>query len=69
VALIGAIYFTDASIGHATATQAASTVTADDVISGGNLSPAALRQAQGLPGVRAAAGVAPVTLAATDPDL
>src|SRR5437763_1662398 len=69
VALVGSVYFADASIAHATAVQAGSTVTADRVISGSGLSAGALRQVRALPGVRAAAGVAPVSVAATDPDL
>jgi putative ABC transport system permease protein len=69
VALVGSVYFADASIAHATTAQAASTVTADRVISGSGLDAGALRQVRALPGVRAAAGVAPVSVAATDPDL
>jgi putative ABC transport system permease protein len=69
VALVGSVYFADASIAHATAAQAVSTLRAGHVISGTGLTDATLRQAGTLPGVRAAAGVAPVTLAATDPDL
>jgi putative ABC transport system permease protein len=69
VAMVGAVYFADASIAHATAAQAGSTVTADRVISGSGLNADALRQVRALPGVRAAAGVAQVSVAATDPDL
>jgi putative ABC transport system permease protein len=73
VALVGSVYFADASIAHATAAQAGSTVTADRVISGAGpgagLDAGVLRQVRELPGVRAAAGVAPVSVAATDPDL
>jgi putative ABC transport system permease protein len=69
VALVGCVYFADASITHATATQAASTVTADRVISGPGLTGGTLRQIQTRPGVRAAAGLTPLTLAAADPDL
>jgi putative ABC transport system permease protein len=77
VAMVGCVYFVDSSIAHATATQAASTVTADRVISGpssgtvsaNGLTGATLRQVRALSGVRAAAGVAPVALAAADPDL
>jgi putative ABC transport system permease protein len=75
VALVGSVYFADASIAHATAAQAGSTVTADRVISGAGpgagpgLGAGVLRQVRALPGVRAAAGVAPVSVAATDPDL
>jgi putative ABC transport system permease protein len=69
VAMVGSVYFADASIQHATATQAASTVTADHVLSGSSLTPATLRQVQALPGVHAAAGVTPVSAAVTDPDL
>jgi len=63
------VYFANTSIAHAAGTQAADTVTAGQVISGTGLTDAALRQIRALPGVRAAAGLAPVTLAATDPDL
>jgi len=69
VAMVGAVYFADASIAHATAAQAGSTVTADRVISGSGLNAGAVRQVRALPGVRAAAGVTPVSVAATDPDL
>jgi putative ABC transport system permease protein len=69
VAMVGTIYFAGTSIQHATASQAASTVTAGNVLSGGGLTEATLRQVQALPGVRAAAGVAPVSAAVTDPDL
>ncbi|MBV9379387.1 MAG: FtsX-like permease family protein [Streptosporangiaceae bacterium] len=69
VALVGSVYFANASIGRATAAQATSTMTAGHVISGANLTAATLRQVRALPGVRAAAGVAPVSVAATDPDL
>jgi len=69
VAMVGTVYFADTSIQHATASQAASTVTADNVLSGADLTAATLRQAQALPGVRAAAGVTPVSAAVTDPDL
>ena len=69
VAMVGSVYFADASIAHATSVQAGSTVTADQVISGTGPGPGALRQVLARPGVRAAAGVAPVSVAATDPDL
>ena len=69
VAMVGTVYFADTSIQHATATQAASTLTADHVLSGADLSAATLRQVQALPGVRAAAGVTPVSAGVNDPDL
>jgi len=69
VAMVGSIYFADASIQHATADQAATTVTADHVLSGPGLTAATLGQVRALPGVRAAAGVTPVSAAVTDPDL
>jgi putative ABC transport system permease protein len=69
VAMVGTIYFAGTSIQHATSGQAASTVTAGHVLSGAGLTGATLRQVQALPGVRAAAGVAPVSAAVTDPDL
>lgn len=72
-AMVGCVYFVDTSVAHATAAQAASTVTADQVISGpvsgAGLPGSALRQVQSLPGVRAVAGTAPLTLAAAVPDL
>jgi putative ABC transport system permease protein len=69
VAMVGTVYFADTSIGHATSSQASSTVTADDVLTGADLSAATLRQVRALPGVRAAAGVTPLSAAVTDPDL
>jgi putative ABC transport system permease protein len=69
VAMVGSVYFADTSIAHATAGQASNTVTAGRVISGTGLTDGTLRTIQNQPGVRAAAGVMPVTLAAADPDL
>jgi putative ABC transport system permease protein len=69
VAMVGTIYFAGTSIQHATQGQAASTVTAGHVLSGAGLTAATLRQVQALPGVQAAAGVTPVSVAVTDPDL
>jgi putative ABC transport system permease protein len=69
IAMIGSVYFADASIAHATAAQAGNTVTASQVITGSNLTSGKLRDIESQPGVKAAAGVAPVTLAARDPDL
>ena len=69
VAMVGTVYFADTSIQHATATQAASTLTADHVLSGAGLTATTLRQVRALPGVRAAAGVTPVSAGVTDPDL
>ena len=74
VALVGSVYFADASIAHATSAQAGTTVTAGHVLTGDGLSSTgltadALSQVQAVPGVRATAGVAPLTLAAADPDL
>ncbi|HLK02306.1 MAG TPA: FtsX-like permease family protein [Streptosporangiaceae bacterium] len=69
VAMIGTVYFAGTSISRATSRQAASTVTADHVIEGAGLTTATLRHIHAMPGVLAAAGVAPVTLAADDPDL
>jgi putative ABC transport system permease protein len=69
VTMVGCVYFADASITHATVTQAASTVTADRVISGPGLTGGALQQLRARPGVRAAAGVSPLPVAAADPDL
>lgn len=68
-ALVGSVYFSNTSISHATASQAASTVTAGHVLSGPRLTDATLRHLRSLPRVRAAAGVAPVSVAVTDPDL
>jgi putative ABC transport system permease protein len=69
VALVGAVYFSDTSITHATSAQAATTVTADHEITGPQLTDASLDHLMSLPRVRAAAGVAPVSVAVTDPDL
>jgi putative ABC transport system permease protein len=69
VAAVGSVYFADTSIQHATATQATTTLTAGHVLSGTGLTAATLGQVRALPGVRAAAGVTPVTVAVTDPDL
>jgi putative ABC transport system permease protein len=69
VAMASSVYFADASIQHATAAQAGNTVTATQVVSGSGLTSSTLRTIRDLPGVRTAVGVAPVTLAAKDPDL
>jgi putative ABC transport system permease protein len=69
VALLGSVYFSNTSIAHATARQAATTVTAGHVLSGPQLTDGTLHHLTSLPGVHAAAGVAPVSVAATDPDL
>jgi putative ABC transport system permease protein len=69
VAMVGTIYFANTSIQHVTAGQASTTVTADNVLSGADLTAATLRQVRALPGVTAAAGVMPLSAAVTDPDL
>jgi putative ABC transport system permease protein len=69
VAMVGTIYFAGTSIEHATAGQAVSTLTADHVLSGDDLTAATLRQVRALPGVHAAVGVTPVSAGVTDPDL
>ena len=69
VAMVGTIYFANTSIAHATANQAGSTVLAGHVISGNDLTDATMRQVRALPAVTAAAGLAPLTLAAAAPDL
>ena len=69
VAMVGTVYFANTSIQHAAASQASTTVTADSVLSGADLTAATLRQVRALPGVRAAAGVMPLSAAVTDPDL
>jgi putative ABC transport system permease protein len=69
VALVGSVYFADASIAHATSAQAGTTVTAGHVLTGDGLTGGTLSQVQAAAGVRAAAGLAPLTLAAADPDL
>ena len=69
VSLVGCVYFADTSIAHATSRQAASTVTASQVLSGPGLTPAVLDRVSSRPGVRAAAGVAPITVIGADPDL
>jgi len=76
VALVGSIYFANQTAIHNAAVQSASTVTATDVLSGDGLTMSVLRQAADQPaaagefsGVHAAAGLAPITVAAADPDL
>jgi putative ABC transport system permease protein len=69
VALVGSIYFSNTSIAHATTQQAGTTVTADHEITGPALTDASLDHLMSIPRVRAAAGVAPVSVAAADPDL
>jgi len=69
IALVGCVNFANTSIAHATTREAASTVTAGHVLSGPGLTPAALGQVSAQPGVRAAAGVTPVSMIAADPDL
>ena len=69
VALVGCVFFADTSITHATNRQAAATVTAGHVLSGPGLGSASLDRAAAQPGVRAAAGVAPVSVIGADPDL
>lgn len=69
VALVGAIYFADQSITHATTIQTSQTVTASTVFTGNGLPGSMLRQARDQGGVSAVAGLAPVTLDAADPDL
>ncbi|HEX4256205.1 MAG TPA: ABC transporter permease [Streptosporangiaceae bacterium] len=69
VALVGAVYFSNTSITHASSTQAATTVTAGHEITGSNLTDASIDHLMSLPRVRAAAGVAPVSVAVTDPGL
>jgi putative ABC transport system permease protein len=69
VAMIGTVYFANTSIEHASSTQASTTVTAGNVLSGTDLTAATLRQVRALPGVRAAAGVLPLSAEVTDPDL
>jgi putative ABC transport system permease protein len=69
VAMVGTVYFADTSIEHATSSQASSAVTADNVLTGADLTAATLRQVLVLPGVRAAAGVTSLSAAVTDPDL
>jgi len=69
VAMVGTVYFANTSIAHATTKQAGSTVLADHVVSGKELTDATMRQVRGLPAVTATAGLAPLTLVAADPDL
>jgi putative ABC transport system permease protein len=69
VGLIGAIAFSNTSIAHDTAIQAAQAVTADYVLGGNGLGDHTLTQARGLPGVRAAAGITPLNIGVTDPNL
>jgi len=74
VGLIGAVAFSNTSVAHATVVQSTQTVTADHVLSGGGLTPATLPPSmltgvERLPGVRAAVGVAPLSIGVTDSDL
>lgn len=69
VGLIGAVAFSNTSVAHATAVQSTQTVTADHVLSGSGLTPATLAAAGRVPGVRAAVGVAPLSIGVTDSDL
>jgi putative ABC transport system permease protein len=74
VGLIGAVAFSNTSVAHATVVQSTQAVTADHVLSGSGLTPATLppsmlAAAERLPGVRAAVGVAPLSVGVTDPDL
>jgi putative ABC transport system permease protein len=69
VAMVGSVYFADQTVTHAAATQVAQSVTATRVLSGDGLTAGVLHRAQAQPGVRAAAGLAPVSVAAADPDL
>jgi putative ABC transport system permease protein len=69
VGMIGAIYYSTTTISHASATQSSQAVTAGAVLSGNGLTDTVLTDAASLPGVRAAAGIEPLNIAATDPDL
>ncbi|HEX6524760.1 MAG TPA: FtsX-like permease family protein [Streptosporangiaceae bacterium] len=69
VALVSSIYFANQTATHNAASQSASTVTATDVLSGDGLTTSVLHQVMNQAGVHAAAGMAPVTVAAADPDL
>ncbi|HEY3868375.1 MAG TPA: FtsX-like permease family protein [Actinocrinis sp.] len=69
VGMIGAIDFSNTTISHDAASQSSQTVTAGEVLSGNGLNDALLTEAAGLPGVRAAAGVESLQIAATDPDI
>ena len=69
VGMIGAVDFSNTTMAHAAASQSSQTVTAGAVLSGAGLTDSVLSDAAGLPGVRAAAGIEPVTIAVTDPDL
>jgi hypothetical protein len=69
VGLTGALAFFNTSIAHAAARQSAQSVTASYVLGGSALSSSALDEASRLPGARAAAGVTPLNIGVTDPDL
>jgi putative ABC transport system permease protein len=69
VAMIGAIAFFNTTIAHATTVQSGQTVTASYVLGGAGLDDGTLAAARALPGVRAAAGVTPLNIGVTDPDL
>jgi len=69
VGMIGAIAFFNTTVAHAAAVQSGQTVTAGHVLSGNGLDDRVLTAARALPGVRAAAGVTPLSIGVTDPDL
>ncbi len=85
VGMIGAVAFSNTSIAHATGTQSAQAVRASAVLTsggltsegltsgdgaaGGELSPRVLGEVGAIRGVRGAAGIAPLQIGVTDPDL
>jgi putative ABC transport system permease protein len=73
VGMIGAVAFWNTSVAHAAGTQSAQAVTAGAVLTsshpdGTGLSPALLTRVRAMPGVRAAAGISSLQIAASDPD-
>jgi putative ABC transport system permease protein len=69
VGMIGAIGFLSTTVAHAATVQSGQAVTAGHVLSGNGLDDRVLTAARALPGVRAAAGVAALDVAVSDPDL
>src|SRR5487761_1512482 len=71
VAMVGAVYFVTATVGHASFVQGQQRLVADAVVTarGPGLTPAALRAVRAQGGVRDAIGLAPASVTVLDPDL
>jgi putative ABC transport system permease protein len=71
VAMVGTVYFVNATIGHASLTQGRHRLVADQVVTapGAGLSPAALAAVRSQPGVRDAVGLTSANVTVLDPDL